>query len=306
MTHNRNRRVAALGVLALSLASGQSLARDPPLLSLGMEHFRDTASITEGASSVTVSTQPGFVERLGPLRTVWNDQYLQATIDKSAGRKSFEVDTMITYSGRRRSYQKAIYETPSGPHETAATLVRAESANCAIECTYTEHLTFSVDEALLRSIAAGYTPGKPTLWRFKLITTLGLPYRGELSNAEIAGLLAKVDGYSAAPALAAAAPAQRPVVVETPHPMEFGVSGIAVQASPDLPKRSGVLVAGVTQGSPAQKSGVIIGDIIYQLDAHTIKAPSDLQAATAGIAAGSASVLKLFRGTSEVALSVKF
>jgi hypothetical protein len=303
MTHNRNRRAAAIGVLGLSLASAQSLARDAPLLSLGMEHFRDTASITDGASTVVVSTEPGFVEHLGPLRSVWNDQYLQATIDKSGGKKSFEVDASITYSGRRRTYQKATYETSSGPHEAAATLVRAESANCAIECTYTEHLRFPVDEALLRDIAAGYTPGKPTLWRFKLITRFGSPYQGELSNAEIAGLLAKVDGYSAAPALAAA---PRPIVVETPHPMEFGVSGIAVQASPDMPKRSGVLVAGVEQGSPAQKSGVITGDIIYGLDAHTIKAPSDLQTAAAGIVSGSGSILRLFRGTSELALPVKF
>jgi S1-C subfamily serine protease len=73
-----------------------------------------------------------------------------------------------------------------------------------------------------------------------------------------------------------------------------------------MPNRAGVLVAGVTQGSPAQKSGVIVGDIIYGFDARAIKAPSDLQAAVTGIAAGSMSVLKLFRGTNELALQVRF
>jgi PDZ domain len=315
MTHNRNRRAAALTFLGL--VSATAVARDPPVLSLGMEHFRDTASITDGAVSVAISTEPGFVAHRGPLRTVWNDEYLRAMIDKTSGAKSFEVETSITYAGARRAYQRAAYETPSGRHEAAVTLTRVTTANCAVECMYTEYLTFPIEEPALRDLASAYVSGKPTLWHFKVMEKSGPAYQGEISNAEIAGLLAKVDGYSPGtgssqgtgsspgPAVGATVPPS-PRPVEQPHSIDFGVSGIAVTASPDRPDRAGLLVAGVTQGSPAQTSGVIIGDIIYGLDARRIKAPSDLQAAVAGLAAGSTSVLELYRGTDKLALPVRF
>jgi len=305
MTHHFDRPIAALG--AVLFLVGPALARDPPLLSLDMEHFRDTASLTDGGSSVALSTEPGFTEHRGPLRTVWNDEYLQAILEKSGGAKSFEVDAVITYTGARRSYRRATYRTPQGPRETPARLVQLEAVNCPIECVYTEHLAFALDPQLMRDIAAGYAPGKARLWQFKLLAKSGPAYQGELSNAEFAGLLAKVDAYGEAPVLAAsqAPPAPRPRL-ETPRPIDFGIGGIAVRASADMPKRAGVLVASVTAGSPAQRAGLITGDIIYGFDARPIAAPADLEAAAAASTAGSSVVIKLFRGTSELRLAVKF
>jgi len=318
MTHSRNPRFAAL--IVLGLTSATAVAGDPPILSLGMEHFRDTASITDDAGSVAFSTEPGFIAHRGLLGTVWNDEYLRATIDKNSGAKSFAVDASITYSGNRRNYQKATYETASGPREGAATLTKVTTANCPIECVYTEYLTFPIEESALRGLSLAYVPGKPILWRFRLVAKSGPAYQGEISSAEIAGLLARVDGYSpgggslsagSSPASASSqGPAfgatARPGTLDQPRAIDFGVSGIAVAASPDRPDRAGLLVAGVTPGSPAQKSGLIIGDIIYGLDARAIKAPSDLQAAVAGLPAGSTSVLKLYRGTDVLALPVRF
>ena len=63
---------------------------------------------------------------------------------------------------------------------------------------YTEHIAFPVDEELLRQLATGYAPAKPVIWRFKLLAKSGPEYRGGLSNAEIAGFLAKVDEYTPA------------------------------------------------------------------------------------------------------------
>jgi hypothetical protein len=266
-----------------------------------MEHFRDSASISEDPATATVaiSTEPGFVLHRGPLRSVWSDEYVRGLIDKKSDRKSFEVDAVFTYSGARRSYRSAEYRTASGLKEATATLVSVETVNCAIECMYTEHLFFPIDEQELRAIAASYAPDKRVLWTFKLIAKSGPGYQGEISSAEIAGLLARVDGYAhAPPVVVMAAPAARP--------LDIGISGIAVAASPEMPNRAGVLVAGVTSGSIAQKAGIIVGDIIYSLDARPIRTLPDLEAAVTASPATAPMQIKIFRGTDELSLALGF
>ena len=299
MIRKPNRIGVALAACFLSLGAQMAAAGSPPLLSLTMEHFRDTASIAEdpAAGSVAISTEPGFVEYRGPLRTVWNDEYLRAILDRSGDQKSFEVDVTLTYSGTRRSYQRAAYRTSSGPEEAAVSLVKVETANCAIECIYTEHLVFPIEEQTLREIAASYAPGKAALWTFKLLAKAGPNYQGEISNAEIAGLLARVDGYRP-PIAGQEAPA--------PRPLDFGISGLAVSASPEMPNRAGVLVAGVTPGSVAHKTGIIVGDIIWSFGARPIKTPADLQAAMAASGADAPVPIKVFRGTGELSLEARF
>jgi hypothetical protein len=299
MIRKPNRFAVALAAPLLSLGAQMAAAGNPAQLSLSMEHFRDTASISEdpAAGSVAISTEPGFVEYRGPLRTVWNDEYLRAILDRSGEQKSFEIDVTLTYSGARRSYRRAAYRTSSGLQEAAASLIKVETANCAIECIYTEHLVFLIEGQTLREIAASYEPGKAALWTFKLLAKAGPNYQGEISNAEIAGLLARVDGY-------------RPPIagqeVPAPRPLDFGISGLAVSASPEMPNRAGVLVAGVTPGSVAHKTGIIVGDIIWSFGARPIKTPADLQAAMAASGASAPVPIKVFRGTGELSLEVRF
>jgi hypothetical protein len=298
MTRRPNRIAVALAAPLLSLGAQMAIAASPAQLSLSMEHFRDTASIDEDpAGSVAISTEPGFVEYRGPLRTVWNDQYLRAILDRGGDRKSFEIDVTLTYSGTRRWYRRAAYQTSSGLEEAAAALVKVETANCAIECMYTEHLAFPIEEQTLRQIAASYGPGKAALWTFKLLAKVGPSYQGEISNAEIAGLLARVDGYH--PPIAGRE-------VPAPRPLDFGISGLTVSGSAEMPNRAGVLVAAVTPGSVAHKAGIIVGDIISSVGARQIKTPADLQVAMAA-SGGSASVpIKVFRGTGELSLEARF
>jgi PDZ domain len=299
MTRQPNRIVFALAAPFLSLGAQMAAAGSPAQLSLTMEHFRDTASIADdpAAGSVAISTEPGFVEYRGPMHSVWNDEYLQAIRDRSGDRKSFEIDITLTYAGTRRSYRRATYPTSSGLQEAVVSLIKVESASCAIECIYTEHLAFPIEEQTLREIAAGYAPGKAALWSFKLLAKTGPSYQGEISNAEIAGLLARVDGYRA-PVAGQEMPA--------PRPLDFGISGLAVSASPETPHRAGVLVAGVTPGSIAHKAGIIVGDIIWSLGGRPIKTPADLQAAMAASATGATAPIKIFRGTAELSLEGKF
>jgi hypothetical protein len=296
--------LGALTVLILVAAPPcASFANDSAPRALGMEHFRDTASVAvEPAAGVTtISTERGFVDYSGPMRMVWHQEFLSAAIDDKTAGKSFQIDVSTTYSGARRAYLSANLEGMGGPKAAVPTLVKTESANCQVgECMYTDHLEIPVEEALLRHIATGYVPGSATLLTFKLVAKRGADYHGELSNAEVAGLLAKVDGYSAAPQAPVAAP-------PAPRRLDFGISGIAVSPSATLPNRAGVLVSAVSGESVAQQAGIITGDIIYQIDDRATRSLADLEdAAAAAGSAHSTAKIRLFRGLKDVTIKARF
>jgi hypothetical protein len=292
------------------LAAGNAQAKDSDLLSLSVEHFKDTATVTDtGPAAVTISTENGYKDGRGPMRTVWNDEFLEGIIDKNTGRKSFLVSVWITYTGNSRSYATASYLAPQGPRSVPATLTRLNKSFCAVgDCTYTEYLTFPVDEAMLRQLAAEPAAGKHVLWPFKLVAKSGPGYSGGFSSAEIAGLLAKVDDYR--PGLAAAAAttavAAATLAATTSLTRDFGVGGMAVAATADQPDRAGVLIIAVTGGSVAHKAGIIVGDILYEFNGRPVRTPAELQAAVAACAANTVAAIKLFRGTNATAVSARF
>jgi hypothetical protein len=298
---------AALPALCiLTFALGTAHAKDPELLSLGVDHFRDTASVVDNPPDavVTVSTENGYKEHHGPMRMVWNDEFLEGVIDKKSGRKSFLASVWITYTGSTRSYQMARYQSPNGPRSVPASLIRLEKSYCAVgDCTNTEYLSFPVDEAMLRELAAQTAAGKPSLWPFRLIAKSGPDYNGEFSNAEMAGLLAKVDdyGHDVPPATGSTAVAGMASLKQ-----EFGVGGMPVAATADQPDREGVLITAVSGGSVAHKAGIIVGDIVYEFDGRSVRTPAELQAAVAACAANATVAVKLFRGTAAMGLTARF
>jgi hypothetical protein len=309
-------RIAALApLLLLGLSAHTACAKDPALLSLTMEHFRDTATVKDepaGATTV-ISTEKGFAQHKGPMRMVWSDEYLRSAIDKNTGRKSFQVYAWIIYGGRWRSYETVDYQTLTGSKSAPVTPIGKEMENCAVgDCQFTERIAFSVDEELLRGLAAANVPGKPTLWAYKFIAKSGPAYAGALSSAEIAGFLAKVDEYTnalraaAANTVAAADPVVQANAASASLKRDLGIGGMPVAATMEQPNRAGILVFGVNSGSIAQKSGIIIGDILYEFDGHPVKALAELQAAVAACAANSTVAIKLYRGTNAMAVAARF
>ena len=79
-----------------------------------------------------------------------------------------------------------------------------------------------------------------------------------------------------------------------------------VAATVDHPSRAGILIIGVDVGSVAQKSGLIVGDILYEFDGHPIRALAELYTAVAACAAHSAVAIKLYRGTDAMAVTAQF
>jgi hypothetical protein len=297
-------------VAAAILLSSAGHAAAPELLSLSADHFRDTASVTENAAggSTVITTEPGYEER--SLGALWHDEYLKAVIDHASGRKTFEIDVMVAYEGGLRSYKQATLQAPAGPKAIPTTPIRSETTGCQVgDCTFTELLALPIDEDTLRQMAGTYSPGHAKLFDFRLTPKTGRDYKGSLSNAEVAGFLARVDAYRY-DASAAARPntPSAPAVAVPPPPqrLDFGISGIAVTPTADMPNRAGVVVVSVSPGSVAQKAGVIPGDIVFKLDARPIKTPADLEAAVGATAAGTAALIHVFRGTGEAALPARF
>ncbi len=294
-------------LLALSFIFGFAInaaqAKDPPLLSLTPEHFRDTSTIKDDSpdAKAMISTEEGYVEHTGPLGMVLHDEFLSAAIDKQTGQKSFQVHEEITYSGRWRFYQSANYQSPNGPVSAPATQISKEAANCAVgDCLYTERIAFAVDEELLRQLASTYVPAKPVIWSFKVAAKSGPAFTGGLSNAEIAGLLMKVDEYTGVPSAikgTAGGGSSRP---------DLGIGGLPVAATAEQPNRAGILIIAVNRGSVAHHSGIIVGDILYEFDGHAIKTLAELRAAVAACKANSSVPIKLYRGTDPMAVTAQF
>ncbi len=297
---------AALAAFAGCLLCNLAGAKDPPLMSLGLEHFRDTATVKDDlpSATATISTEPGFVQHSGPLHMVWQDEFLTAAVDHKSGQKSFLVHQVITYSGKWRDYENARYQSAGGPRSVPATLVRKEEVNCLTgDCTYTEDVAFAVDEDTLRQAAAKYAPGRPVLWSYTVSLKSGSALNAGLSSAEIAGLLAKVDQYLGAPLMPAAVAA---APIPASNRIDFGVDGIPVAPTAEQPNRTGILITTVGPGSVAQKSGIIVGDILYEFNGRRITALAQLHAAVAACAANATVPIKVFRGLDPLAVSAHF
>lgn len=295
------RNIASLSCMMLALAVQSCLAKDAPLLSLAMEHFRDTATVQDDpiAGVTRVDTEKGFVEHHGLLGAVWNDEYLAATIDRKAAQRSFEVIATITYRGARHTYGSAQFQGAKGPVVEPVVLVKTNSANCPTgECTYTDRVSFSVEEGMLRALAARPAANQPEVWHYTVVAKSGGNFSGQLSSAEVAGFLATVDEYTGAapPPSVHRGAAARP---------ELGLGGLHVEATAQLPARGGVLVTAVSPGSVADKAGIIVGDIVCEIDGHPVKAPPDMQAAIAAAAADAAITITVYRGLTEITLGAQ-
>src|ERR1700730_4164111 len=105
MTLLRNAALASF--IAAALGIGTAGAKDPALSPLTMDHFRDTATVTEnqGDGTAVISTENGYVEHTGPMRMVWHDEFLRAVIERKTGSRSLQVHAWVIYSGSLRNYE---------------------------------------------------------------------------------------------------------------------------------------------------------------------------------------------------------
>jgi len=72
----------------------------------------------------------------------------------------------------------------------------------------------------------------------------------------------------------------------------------------DLPRETGVVVAGVTAGGPAQRAGVREGDVIVALDDKAVAGVDDLHRLLTDARVGASSKLTVLRHTEKIDLYV--
>jgi S1-C subfamily serine protease len=88
----------------------------------------------------------------------------------------------------------------------------------------------------------------------------------------------------------------------------LGVSGQSARLSPQqreaIGRDEGLVVVGVPAGSPAAAAGVLVGDVLFELDGHAIGSPEHLLDLLAGYAAGRQTAVRLLRGASVVNVDV--
>jgi S1-C subfamily serine protease len=90
-----------------------------------------------------------------------------------------------------------------------------------------------------------------------------------------------------------------------------GYLGVAGQAA-RLPERqreaegrdTGLLVVGVSEGSPADAGGVLVGDVITAFDGHPVESPLDLLELLQGERVGRQAAVRVLRGGTAVELTV--
>ena len=93
--------------------------------------------------------------------------------------------------------------------------------------------------------------------------------------------------------------------------MKRGYIGIAAQPA-TLPEeqrtgsdgKGAVLVTAVAGGSPAARGGVIVGDVILELDGHRLASPEDLLDLLQGDRVGRAVTLRILRGGAPIDVAV--
>lgn len=197
------RRLVLLPLL-LSMSFAVHAKPDKRLTVMTPEQFR-TAALTRDDPlefETTISTERGYRRGKAAKGTIDSDTYLRAVIDRQSGATRYEVWQEIRYFGPRRSYHAVHLAGEDGLARMPLTIARhggdlCPNAETNGECVLTKTIAFSVDEPLLRDLAARYRSDGNEDWQFKLKDLGGLDVVGAIVPAEAAGLLLAVDAYRA-------------------------------------------------------------------------------------------------------------
>ncbi len=160
-------------------------------------------------------------------------------------------------------------------------------------CTVTtQTIAVPVPDAALRAhVVTGY--------RVKLVPNDGDPIVLSLAPALLAKQLTAVDNLVQGDAADATPRAP-------PDAPRLGLAVIAANAAPYAGPPAGVIVVATAPSSPAAAAGVAPGDVLYAIDARSVRASGDLARIMAGIAPGARVSLALARGGAPFTASVQF
>jgi hypothetical protein len=192
--------VAVLTAAVAGPAVAQATKVPAKLAAMPAEQFQARTQIIDDhlEAATVISTEKAYRHTRGLFKTPWNDNHLRAVVDKRTGAARFEVRQILKYPGSYRGYGEVNYQTSTWPVSAALVKVRDNAQNCALfeagEVCF-EEVTFAIDEAHLREIAAGYDAATPGQWAFKFKAGDAYEHRAAMVQAEVVGLLRAVDDY---------------------------------------------------------------------------------------------------------------
>lgn len=294
----------AAGLFSLAHAQNQAAAATS-------EDFKRNATVVEdaGEAKTKISSESAH-----------NRSFLRAYVNTRSGEITYQVYTRNQYSGTQyRLYRTAYFQTGAGSDSSPVVVLSRASQACDAsgKCEFREDSGFLVSEAVLRAAAKDYSadPQSAPEWKFRLKDKSGDQSDGYLLEAEIAGLLARVDDYVADSKI----PRYRPNTVDQPllSPLNsmvaFGIQGAnkgelapPIAAALGSAELKGIFVITVSPGSLAESAGVKAGDDLYEFNGKPIASAQQMQAAVAGAGAGTAVPIKVMRSGAPVSMVAQF
>lgn len=144
----------------------------------------------------TLTSEKVWSSRGGLTARVRSDNFLRAFIGKTSGEVRYQLYQEVTYGDDWRRFSSVNYATPSGPARAEVNVITREVVTCDYgSCVFREVIGFDLSRELMEEIAAGYTPGNSTMWRFRFRGQNGLDWEDRIAPAEAAGMLLAVDRY---------------------------------------------------------------------------------------------------------------
>ena len=181
-------RLLALFLLTALLSACASKSSKPPA-NLTPEHYANTTTVTPrpDQDAIHLNTEKGFEEPYEDNRH-YRGTYLLAAVDRKTGKASIGVDFM-QMTDTPRNKVVVTYDAPEGMMRQTI-YVKSGRRQCREnDCRVLESISIPLKESLVRHYAKLYSPNLTSHWTYRI----GEEYTGEISYAEMAGLIESID-----------------------------------------------------------------------------------------------------------------
>lgn len=182
-------RASCLGTVLLGLfaCAGQGSLKPPADLTPDHYASRSETKSKPDIKQTTINTEKGFEEPYSDPQH-YRGLYLLASIDHKTGKTAFALDFM-QMTDKPRTKVLVYYDAPEGLMKQNIYVRNARTVCREPPCRTLESVSIPLKESLLRHFAQRYTPNLDTHWHFRIEPD----FDGEVSYAEMAGLLKRVD-----------------------------------------------------------------------------------------------------------------
>lgn len=188
----------ALLFLTILLAGCSSTPKYQKAMELSVDEYQQNISRKDTANYTTFSSQEALHNNPGISDSEYDDNYVQAVIDKHTGAVSYQVVNTIHYQASSwRFYQQAKYVTQEGINEQPVQLIDQKILECSVftGCSYLETISFELNQEIVEQGAERYEPGMQVGIKYMLTPKTGQNYKGIVFAQELIAVYNVVKQY---------------------------------------------------------------------------------------------------------------